>query len=116
MSNNGKSTNAPVHIVHRIGIRAAVTKVYEALSTIQGIAGWWSEDTSGVSKPGNTIVVRFLSPQGEELGSMKPRRIIPPSRDYEPGCLSNTPTSYSYLFYWYHYKFWGKKETGATST
>lgn len=44
-------------IVHRIGIKAPVAKVYGALSTIEGIAGWWTKDTTGDSKPGGTIDV-----------------------------------------------------------
>lgn len=57
-------------IIHRVGIKAPLQKVYEALSTIEGIAGWWSTQTSGISRVGETIVVRFLSPEGKELGSM----------------------------------------------
>jgi len=59
-----------VNIIHRVGIKAPIEKVYEALSTINGIAGWWTEHTSGTSEPGETVVVRFLTPQGEEKGSM----------------------------------------------
>lgn len=57
-------------IIHRVGIKAPLQKVYQALSTIEGIAGWWSTQTSGISRVGETIVVRFLSPEGKELGSM----------------------------------------------
>lgn len=60
-----------VNIIHRVGIKAPIEKVYEALSTIKGIAGWWTEHTSGTSEPGKTIVVRFLTPDGEEKGSMQ---------------------------------------------
>jgi uncharacterized protein YndB with AHSA1/START domain len=59
-----------VNIIHRVGIKAPIEKVYEALSTINGIAGWWTQLTSGNSEPGETIVVRFLTPAGEEKGSM----------------------------------------------
>lgn len=59
-----------VNIVHRVGIKAPAQKVYEALATIKGIAGWWTQDTSGTSEIGKTIVVRFLSLEGKELGSM----------------------------------------------
>ncbi len=60
-----------VHIHHRIGINASSEKVYEALSTIAGIGGWWTEDTTGTSAPGHTITVRFHSPAGKEIGSMQ---------------------------------------------
>lgn len=57
-------------IVHRIGIKAPVSKVYAALSTVEGVAGWWTKDTSGVSKVGETIEVRFHSREGKQIGHM----------------------------------------------
>ena len=45
--------------------------MYAALSTVDGIAGWWTKETSGSSKVGETIGVRFLSADGKEIGSMK---------------------------------------------
>jgi uncharacterized protein YndB with AHSA1/START domain len=59
-----------VDIIHRVGIKAPVSKVYAALSTIEGVAGWWTTETTGVSKSGGHIDVRFLSPSGKEIGSM----------------------------------------------
>lgn len=59
-----------VNIIHRVGIKSPLEKVYEALSTKAGISGWWTEDTSGVSQTGKTIVVRFRAPDGNEVGSM----------------------------------------------
>ena len=59
-----------VGIIHRVGIKASVSKVYAALSTVEGIAGWWTKETSGSSKIGGTITVRFLSADGKEIGSM----------------------------------------------
>ena len=60
-----------VDIIHRVGIKAPVSNVYAALSTVQGVAGWWTQETTGVSKSGGNIDVRFLSPSGKEIGSMK---------------------------------------------
>ena len=57
-------------IIHRVGIKASSERVYQALTTIDGIAGWWTQHTSGISEIGHTIVVQFLSPEGKELGSM----------------------------------------------
>lgn len=48
-----------VDIIHRIGIKAAPAEVYAALATVDGVAGWWTKDTSGTSKVGETITVRF---------------------------------------------------------
>jgi uncharacterized protein YndB with AHSA1/START domain len=59
-----------VDIIHRVGIKAPVAKVYAALSTVEGVAGWWTTHTSGSSKIGGTIEVRFHSTDGKEIGSM----------------------------------------------
>lgn len=59
-----------VDINHRVGIKAPISKVYEALSTVEGIANWWTKDTTGVSKHGGNVNVRFLTPEGKEIGSM----------------------------------------------
>ena len=64
------SNKKMVDIIHRVGIKAPISKVYEALSTVEGIAGWWTEHTSGTSQVGKTILVRFLSSEGKEIGSM----------------------------------------------
>ena len=36
-----------VDILHRVGITATPEKVYEALTTVEGLAAWWTTDTSG---------------------------------------------------------------------
>ena len=59
-----------VDIIHRIGIKAPASKVYAALATIEGVAGWWTKETTGDSTIGGTIEVRFLTPEGKELGTM----------------------------------------------
>jgi uncharacterized protein YndB with AHSA1/START domain len=59
-----------VDIIHRVGIKAPVANVYGALSTVEGVAGWWTRHTSGSSKIGGTIEVRFHSTDGKEIGSM----------------------------------------------
>ncbi|GGC98792.1 SRPBCC family protein [Undibacterium terreum] len=58
------------NIVHRIGIRAPISTVYAAVSTIEGIAGWWTRDTSGESRLGGSIQVHFRTPSREEIGKM----------------------------------------------
>jgi uncharacterized protein YndB with AHSA1/START domain len=57
-------------IIHRIGIKAPIAKVYAALSTVEGIAGWWTRETTGSSTAGGTVQVRFTTPSGEEKGKM----------------------------------------------
>jgi uncharacterized protein YndB with AHSA1/START domain len=55
-------------IIHRIGIKATPNDVYRAVATAEGIAGWWTRDTTGV---GNEITVRFLKKDGTEIGGME---------------------------------------------
>jgi uncharacterized protein YndB with AHSA1/START domain len=57
-----------IDIVHRVGIKAPAAKVYAALATIEGLAGWWTRHTSGNSKPGGRIVFSFRNAGGEEMG------------------------------------------------
>ena len=58
-------------IIHRVGIRAGPDKVFKALSTIDGLAGWWTEDTSGVSEVGKTITFQFRDPKGQIMGEFE---------------------------------------------
>lgn len=60
-----------VDIVHRVGIKAPVSKVYAALATIDGLAGWWTRDTSGSSNPEGRITFRFRDAAGSELGAFR---------------------------------------------
>ncbi len=55
-------------IIHRVGIRAPASKVYAALSTIEGLSGWWTKDTTGAARLGGTIEFSFSSPSGEKIG------------------------------------------------
>lgn len=48
-----------IDIIHRIGIRAPVADVYQAIASIDGVAGWWTRETTGEAKIGGTIHVRF---------------------------------------------------------
>ncbi|GII52127.1 activator of HSP90 ATPase [Planotetraspora thailandica] len=36
-----------VDILHRVGIKSSVTDVYAALTTTEGLAGWWATNTQG---------------------------------------------------------------------
>jgi uncharacterized protein YndB with AHSA1/START domain len=47
-------------IVHRIGIAGATPdQVYTALTTLDGLAGWWAERTTGDAGLGGVIEFRF---------------------------------------------------------
>lgn len=48
-----------VDILHRVGVLATPDQVYDALTTIDGLAGWWTEDTKGDPTPDGTIEFRF---------------------------------------------------------
>ncbi len=54
-------------ILHRVGIKASSAKVYQALATPEGVAGWWTAETTGDKKAGGMITFRFTD-QGRELG------------------------------------------------
>jgi len=46
-------------ILHRIGLTASPDDVYAALTTVDGLASWWTEDTEGDSSLGGVIRFRF---------------------------------------------------------
>ena len=49
-----------VDILHRIGVEASSPeKVYDSLTTLDGLSGWWAENTSGETGPGGVIKFRF---------------------------------------------------------
>lgn len=49
-----------VDILHRVGIRdSSPDKVYDALTTVDGLAGWWTRDTTGDGGAGGVLEFRF---------------------------------------------------------
>jgi uncharacterized protein YndB with AHSA1/START domain len=48
-----------VDILHRIGVTSSPDNVYAALTTVQGLAGWWTADTSGDGDVGGVLQFRF---------------------------------------------------------
>jgi uncharacterized protein YndB with AHSA1/START domain len=46
-----------VDIRHRVGMTATPPQVYRALTTIDGLAGWWTTDTTGDAD--GTLAFRF---------------------------------------------------------
>jgi uncharacterized protein YndB with AHSA1/START domain len=59
-----------VDIIHRIGIKAPAAQVYNALTTLDGLAHWWTEEVSGDGRVGGKIEFRFRTKSGELLGGM----------------------------------------------
>lgn len=68
-----------VDIAHRVGIRSSADAVYNALATREGVAGWWTQDTSGEAAVGNALKVRFTA-DGAEIGAMEMKVL-----DLQPG-------------------------------
>jgi uncharacterized protein YndB with AHSA1/START domain len=46
-------------ILHCVGIKASPEAVYDALTTLKGLSGWWTSDTRGDASAGGTIQFRF---------------------------------------------------------
>jgi uncharacterized protein YndB with AHSA1/START domain len=49
-----------VDILHRVGIKtASPDNVYDALTTVKGLSGWWTVDTTGSGESGGKLAFRF---------------------------------------------------------
>jgi uncharacterized protein YndB with AHSA1/START domain len=59
-----------VDIIHRIGIKCPATKVYNALTTLEGLANWWTEEVAGDTRVGGKIEFSFRTKTGDLLGRM----------------------------------------------
>ena len=59
-------------ILHRVGIKAPLQAVYQALATPEGVAGWWTEDSRGDREVGGKLDFRF-SAGGVEIGGFEMR-------------------------------------------
>lgn len=46
-------------ILHRVGIRSSLDEVYRALTTREGLAGWWTRETQGEGEAGGELRFRF---------------------------------------------------------
>src|SRR5688572_17813638 len=57
-----------VDIIHRISIQAPLARVHAAISTVEGVAGWWTRETRGAA--GHPVQVTFRSPDGDAIGKM----------------------------------------------
>jgi uncharacterized protein YndB with AHSA1/START domain len=57
-------------IIHRIGIKSSAALVYKALSTIKGLAHWWTEEVEGDEKVGGKIAFTFRTDTGDIKGKM----------------------------------------------
>jgi uncharacterized protein YndB with AHSA1/START domain len=46
-------------ILHKLAIKSPPGDAYKALTTLDGLAGWWTRDTQGSCSAGGTIQFRF---------------------------------------------------------
>jgi uncharacterized protein YndB with AHSA1/START domain len=47
-------------ILHKVGIKSSsLREVYTALTTVEGLSGWWTSSTQGQSKVGGVLQFRF---------------------------------------------------------
>ena len=57
-----------VDILHRVGVRSAtLDEVYDALTTLEGLSGWWTTDTKGNPEVDGVIEFRFGSAGGFDM-------------------------------------------------
>ena len=56
-----------VDILHRIGTTTPPDQVFDALTTLDGLAAWWTTDTTGDAAPGGTIKFRFGEAGGFDM-------------------------------------------------
>ncbi len=60
-------------IVHRVGIKSTPKKVFEALTTTNGISHWWIVGTKGNAKQGGTILFGFAD---MKVAESKPSKLV----------------------------------------
>jgi uncharacterized protein YndB with AHSA1/START domain len=54
-------------ILHRASIKASPSDAYRALTTIEGLSGWWTDNTQGESKVGGHLRFRFFEADGFDM-------------------------------------------------
>jgi len=60
------------NILHRIGAKAPIESVCQAVATPEGISAWWSEQTTGGTRTGDRLSSTFIDPDtGEHLGTIE---------------------------------------------
>ncbi len=59
-----------VDIIHRIGIKSKSDQVYKAVSTLEGLGSWWTNEVEGDVQVGGNIIFTFRSATGEVIGKM----------------------------------------------
>jgi uncharacterized protein YndB with AHSA1/START domain len=66
------------HIRHRVGIDAPIERVYEAVATPEGLAGWWTPDVAGEPAEGGRLAFGFGGPEPAAVFAIE--ELTPPTR------------------------------------
>ena len=66
-----------VDILHRIGVTSSIDEVYAALTTVDGLANWWTLDADGDGNVGGVLRFRF-EPGGFDMKVLdtQPGRLV----------------------------------------
>jgi uncharacterized protein YndB with AHSA1/START domain len=67
-------------ILHKVGIKSSPDAVYKALTTREGLAAWWTNDTQGEGKVGGVLQFRFRLKESEGGMDMKVLELHPATR------------------------------------
>lgn len=79
-------------IIHRVGIKAPLAQVHAALTTIEGLARWWTDDTVGDAGLGGGITFSFWSTAKVLVGRMVMRvDAIEPPTQVRWTCIEGPP-------------------------
>lgn len=54
-------------ILHRASFKASPDVAYNALTTLEGLSGWWTDNTQGESKVGGVLQFRFFEAEGFDM-------------------------------------------------
>ena len=66
-----------VDILHRIGVNSSPDDVYEALTTTEGLSGWWTTNTQGSGRVGGVLKFRFSAGGFDmEVTELDPGRLV----------------------------------------
>ncbi|MEO8384623.1 MAG: SRPBCC domain-containing protein [Betaproteobacteria bacterium] len=61
-----------MNILHKLGIKSSSQdNVYKALTTLEGLRGWWARDAQGSGKVGDVLHFRFKLKEAEGAIDMK---------------------------------------------
>ncbi len=67
-------------ILHKVGIKSSPDAVYKALTTREGLAAWWTNDSQGEGKVGGVLQFRFRLKDSEGGMDMKVLELHPAKR------------------------------------